>query len=169
MRAYARTWFLPDRDAPLRWEPSGHDFLSPGLVEADLVRRVLEPAELATWLEGFWPGLGGAELLTVLEPVEIHDRSDGQVGHLDGLNLSRAAALDRLGAALPGGDVRRRVLHEAAAGHRLAGLAALSAEEYQSTHWLGTFAVLALDAASAAAGAGDGSGCPGEAERRTAG
>ena len=77
----------------------------------------------------------------------MHDRSDGQVGHLDGLNLSRAAALARLAAALPGDDPRRILLFDAAAVHRRAGLAALGETGYSSTHWLGTFALLALDAA----------------------
>ncbi len=154
VRAYVDQWFVPDVDAPLRWEPSGHDFLSPGLVEADLVRRVLPPADLPGWLTAFWPGLAAGEPGTLLEPVVVPDRSDGQVGHLDGLNLSRAAALDHLADALPADDGRASVLRGAASRHREAGFAALAETGFMSTHWLGSFALLALDAAHRADPAG---------------
>ena len=147
VRSYAQNAFVPDRDAPLTWEPSGQDFLSPGLVEADLVRRVLDPGAFSSWLTGFWPGLAAGEPRNLLEPVPVHDRTDGQLGHLDGLNLSRAAALARLALALPEDDVRRPVLERAAATHRDAGSAALEEDGYLSTHWLGTFALLALEPA----------------------
>ena len=147
VRAYVREWFVPDTDAPLGWEPSGQDFLSPGLAEADLVRRVLEPEAFAGWLQDFWPGLAGGVPRNLLEPIAVHDRTDGLIGHLDGLNLSRSAALARLASALPDADPRRVVLLEAAADHLDAGLAALAEDGYQSTHWLGTFAVLALEPA----------------------
>ena len=147
VQTYVRGWFVPDRDAPLTWEPSGQDFLSPGLTEADLVRRVLPPAAFAEWLGSFWPALASGEPRNLLEPVAVSDRTDGQLGHLDGLNLSRAAALARLALALPDGDPRGDVLEESAAAHREAGLAALAEGGYQSTHWLGTFAMLALEPA----------------------
>ena len=148
--AYVQERFVPDDDAPLGWEPSGHDFLSAGLVEADLVRRVLPPEAFAGWFAAFWPGLPAGEPRTLLEPVVVHDRSDGLVGHLDGLNLSRAAALSHLARAVAG-DARRATLERAAAAHRDAGLGALAGlteADYQSTHWLGSFALLALDAAA---------------------
>ncbi len=150
IRAYVRDCYVPDRDAPLRWEPSGQDFLSPALSEADLVRRVLPADEVASWLTGFWPGLGAGQPPNVLGPVVTGDRSDGQLGHLDGLNLSRAAALAAVAGALDPGDERRRVLTNAAEAHRAAGLAALTETGYLSTHWLGTFAVLALESSAAA-------------------
>jgi hypothetical protein len=152
VRAYTRERFVPDADAPLRWEPSGHDFLSAALVEADLVRRVLPREAFGTaggWLDAFWPGLAAGEPRSLLEPIVVGDRSDGLVGHLDGLNLSRAAALAHLAAAV-GDDGRRSTLERSAAAHREAGLAALAGlteADYQSTHWLGSFALLALDAA----------------------
>jgi hypothetical protein len=147
VRAYVGEWFVPDRDAPLTWEPSGQDFLSPGLAEADLVRRVLGPSAFGDWLAGFWPGLASGGPENLLGPVAVRDRTDGQLGHLDGLNLSRSAALAQLASALPVGDPRRVVLQRSAQAHLDAGLAALTEGGYQSTHWLGTFAVLALDAA----------------------
>ncbi len=147
VRAYVREWFVPDRDAPLVWEPSGQDFLSPGLCEADLVRRVLEPVAFGEWLGGFWPDLVSGGPRTLLGPVAVRDRTDGQLGHLDGLNLSRSAALARLALALPDDDPRCAVLRHAAAAHLDAGVAALDEDGYQSTHWLGTFAMLALEPA----------------------
>lgn len=147
VRAYVRERILPDRDAPLTWEPSGQDFLSPGLVEADLVRRVLDPEAFGPWLQHFWPGLAAGEPRNLLDPVEVRDRTDGQLGHLDGLNLSRAAALSHLALALPADDDRRPVLEDAAARHRDAGFAALAEDGYLSTHWLGTFALMALEPA----------------------
>ena len=147
VRAYVEEWFVPDRDAPLVWEPSGQDFVSPGLSEADLVRRVLDADVLGDWLHGFWPDLAAGEPRSLLEPVRVRDRTDGQLGHLDGLNLSRSAALARLGQALPDADPRRPVLLDAAAAHLDAGLAALAEDGYLSTHWLGTFALAALEPA----------------------
>jgi len=145
VRGYVAEWFLPDRDAPLRWEPSGQDFLSPALCEADLVRRVLTGAELGSWLAEFWPGLGAGEPRSVLDPVVTGDRNDGQLGHLDGLNLSRAAALGALAGALEEADERKAVLRSAAEAHLAVGVTALTESGYLSTHWLGTFAVLAVE------------------------
>ena len=145
IRAHVHHWFTPDDDAPLRWEPSGQDFLSPGLTEADLVRRVLGAQQFSSWLTGFWPGLAAARPTGLLHPVVVSDRSDGQLGHLDGLNLSRAAALASLAGSLDETDRRRVVLQDAADRHRTAGLAALDETGYLSTHWLGTFAILALE------------------------
>lgn len=147
IRAYVGEQLVPDRDAPLVWEPSGQDFVSPGLSEADLVRRVLDPGPFGDWLAGFWPGLAASEPRNLLEPVTVRDRTDGQLGHLDGLNLSRSSALARLAAALGDEDPRRAVLRAAADAHLDAGLPALREDGYLSTHWLGTFAMLALEPA----------------------
>lgn len=144
VRDRAAGWFLSDRDAPVGWEPSGEDFLSPALCEADLVRRLLSPGEFARWLDGFWPGLVEGAPRSLLEPVPTPDRADGRLGHLDGLNLSRAASLGAVAAALPPGDARCRPLEEAARAHLVPGVEALSEDGYLSTHWLGTFAALAL-------------------------
>ena len=147
VRAYVAERFVPDHEAPLTWEPSGQDFLSPGLSEADLVRRVLDAPSYGSWLDGFWPGLRAREPRNLLEPVTVRDRTDGQLGHLDGLNLSRSWSLSRLAAGLGDDDPRRAVLEQAAEAHLAAGLPALAEEGYLSTHWLGTFAVLALEPA----------------------
>jgi hypothetical protein len=136
-----RRFYGADRDCPLSYEPSGEDFLSPCLAEADLLRRVLEPKEFASWLRGFLPGLpadGGAGWL---EPAAVTDPADPKLAHLDGLNLSRAWMLEGIASGLPAADPRRAALLAAAAIHRRAGLEAVTGEHYEGGHWLGSFAV----------------------------
>ena len=142
----ARALYFGDRGCPLDYEPSGQDFLSPCLAEADLVRRLLPPAEFAAWLGAFLPGLpldrvgceGGAGWL---EPAVVTDPTDGKLAHLDGLNLSRAWMLDGIAAGLPAGDPRLAALRDAAAAHRASGLASVTGEHYEGGHWLASFAV----------------------------
>jgi hypothetical protein len=129
-----------DRDCPMDYEPSGEDFLSPCLMEADLMRRVLGKADFATWLDGFLPDIprdGQADWLT---PGIVRDPTDGKLVHLDGVNLSRAWALENIAAALPAKDNRRAALNAAARVHRDAGIANVSAEHYEGSHWLASFA-----------------------------
>jgi len=140
-----RTLYLADRDCPLAYEPSGQDFLSPCLGEADLVRRVLEPDAFAAWLGAFMPGIplhddGGAWLT----PAVVTDPADPKLGHLIGLNLSRAWMLEGIAAGLPAGDARLPALRAAAAAHREAGVPAVTGEHYMGGHWLGSFAVYLL-------------------------
>lgn len=139
--ARAREFYLGDRDCPLRYEPSGEDFLSPCLAEADLLRRLLPPAEFARWLDGFLPGLPRGGGAAWLEPGVVSDPTDGKLAHLDGLNLSRAWMLEGIAASLPAGDARLPALRAAAASHRAAGLRGVTGEHYEGGHWLGTFAV----------------------------
>jgi hypothetical protein len=139
--ARSRDFYGRDRDCPLAYEPSGEDFLSPCLGEADLMRRVLAPAEYARWLDGFLPGLPKDGSAGWLEPGIVTDPTDPKLAHLDGLNLSRAFMLEGVAAALPAGDGRAASLRAAAAVHREKGLAAVTGEHYEGGHWLGTFAV----------------------------
>ncbi|MFE0179938.1 DUF2891 domain-containing protein [Streptomyces olivaceus] len=142
------TWFADDHDAPAHWEPSGQDFLSPALTEADAVRRVLAPERFAAWLDRFLPGLGAGEPCPLLEVPVVSDHADPQIGHLLGLALSRAAALRSLAGALPDGPVRDR-LDAAAEAHLAAGMPAVEGGDFTTDHWLATFAALALDPAPA--------------------
>ena len=135
-----REFHAGDRDCPLNYEPSGQDFLSPCLAEADAVRRVLPPAEFATWLAGFLPRLpadGSADWLPI---GVVTDKSDGKLAHLDGLNLSRAWMLEGVAAGLPAADPRRPALLAAAKVHADSGLSAVTGEHYEGGHWLGSFA-----------------------------
>lgn len=139
--ARSRDFFAPDRDCPLDYEPSGEDFLSPCLGEADLMRRVLAPPELARWLDGFLPKLPRDGRGDWLAPGFVTDPTDPKLAHLDGLNLSRAWMLEGIASGLPAGDSRIAGLRAAAAVHRGKGLAAVTGEHYEGGHWLGTFAV----------------------------
>jgi hypothetical protein len=134
----ATTYYAGDRDAPAAWEPGGEDFLSPALVEADLLRRVLAPDAFAPWLRAFFPrGLPPA----LQQPATVSDRSDGKLAHLDGLNLSRAWCLRSLAAALPATDPLAAALATAASAHTTAGLAHVATGDYAGEHWLASFAV----------------------------
>jgi len=140
VRERVRTLYLNDRDCPLAYEPSGQDFLSPCLAEADLVRRVLPPPAFAAWLGGFLPGIPLDGSPDWIAAAAVTDRADGKLAHLDGLNLSRAWMLEGIRAGLPAEDPRRPSLGAAAAAHRAAGLAAVTGEHYEGGHWLGSFA-----------------------------
>ena len=143
--AKARDWYGADRDAPAAWEPSGTDFLSPALIESELMRRVLDRTTFAEWLAAFLPRFAAGEPRTLFTPAEVDDRSDGQFVHLDGLNLSRAWCLRGIAAALPAGDPRADVASHAADRHVAAGWRGLASDEFVGVHWLASFAVLALD------------------------
>ena len=140
----ARTYYGADADYPARWEPGGEDFFSPALVEADLMRRVLAPAEFRVWLRRFLPGLAAGEPRSLLRPATVADRSDPKIVHLDGLNLSRAWCMRSVAAALPPSDPARRVLNAAARAHAEDALAHVASGQYEGEHWLATFAVYML-------------------------
>ncbi|KVN58482.1 DUF2891 domain-containing protein [Burkholderia stagnalis] len=140
----ARRWHLNDA-ACQAWEPSGDEFLSPALMEAELMRRVLPAAEFDGWFARFLPDLARGEPATLFEPATVSDRSDGKIAHLDGLNLSRAWCQRSLAGALPEGDARRAKLLDAAGRHLDSALAHV-AGDYMGEHWLATFATLALEA-----------------------
>jgi len=137
----ALRFYAADRSAPSTWEPSGNEFLSPSLVEADLMRRVLAPAAFRPWLEQWLPALDGSNLL---RPVAVSDRGDPQGGHLDGLNLSRAWCLYGLASALDDQPARAAPLRQAAAAHLDAGLRHVDSGDFLGEHWLATFAAYAL-------------------------
>ncbi len=123
----ARSFYLADRAAPVAYEPSAYDFLSPSLSEADLMHRVLPREEFAPWIAAFLPRAD-------FEPVTPVDRTDGKLAHFDGLNLSRAWMLRSLGYA------------ELAEAHATAGLAGATGDHYEGAHWLGSFALYWLSA-----------------------
>jgi len=136
--ARANAFYGDDRGWNLAFEPGGQDFLSPGLAEADLMRRVLPRGAFQEWLGGFLPGMdAGFEL----PPAVVTDKSDGKLAHLDGLNLARAWMLEGIAQGLGGEDPRTAAVLRAARAHREAGLAAVTGEHYEGGHWLGSFAV----------------------------
>jgi len=160
LRQRALDFYGADVDLPLRFEPSGHDFLSPSLAEADLMRRVASREKFAAWLDVALPfeeasgerepsemsrmsidarTRGADAPRSPLAPVMPVDRADGKLAHLDGLNLSRAWMLDGIASALED-DPRKAIFERLAQKHAAAGLASVTGEHYAGGHWLGTFA-----------------------------
>ena len=139
----ARGWFSEDRNYPAAWEPSGSDFLSPALCEADLLRRVLPAEAFGPWLTAFLPDLGRAGD-PLLDVPEVGDHADGQAVHLVGLALSRAWQLRLLAPHLPAG--RRRRVAEATARQTAAAAEETVSGNFMATHWLVSFALLAATA-----------------------
>jgi hypothetical protein len=144
----SRAYFGKDVNVPAAWEPSGADFFSPSLMEADLMRRVLPPDEFRTWFRGFLPDVAKGEPRALFVPARVTDRSDPQIVHLDGLNLSRAWCLRGIAAALPKDDPARKALAESAARHAEAALPHVASGDYAGEHWLASFAVYLLSTPS---------------------
>jgi hypothetical protein len=142
-----RAWYLADRDAPA-WEPSGDEFLSATLMEAECLRRLLPPAEFAPWFAAFLPRAAQRQPASLFTPATVSDRSDGKIAHLDGLNFSRAWCWRELAAALPAGDPLQAVTEATAREHLAASLPHV-AGDYMGEHWLASFALLALMAGEA--------------------
>ena len=140
----SEAYYLADRTCPLSYEPSGQDFLSPCLGEADLMRRVLPADRYAAWLGDFLPQIPrapeGTGSPSWLEPAIVTDPSDPKLAHLDGLNLSRAWMLEGIAAGLPADDPRLPALRATALRHRVSGLSAVTGAHYEGGHWLGSFA-----------------------------
>ena len=145
LRATAERWYAQDSDCPAWGEPSGDDFLSPTLIEAECIRRLLPAAQFQTWFGRFLPRLSEGLPRTLFVPAHVTDRSDGKIAHLDGLNLSRAWCFHALAQALPESDGRPLVMRQAAELHLAAALPHLEGD-YMGEHWLASFALLALDA-----------------------
>jgi Protein of unknown function (DUF2891) len=142
------TYFGNDANYPAAWEPGGEDFFSPALMEADLMRRVLKPADFRRWFHRFLPGLLKGELERLLRPAVVTDRADPKIVHLDGLNLSRAWCMRSIARALPRNDPARRILTESAELHAEDALAHVASGDYAGEHWLASFAVYMLSTAA---------------------
>ena len=140
----SRTYFRNDRNYPGAWEPGGEDFFSPALLEADLMRRVLGPAEFRQWFGRFLPQLAAGIPKTFLQTATVTDRSDPKLVHLDGLNLSRAWCMRNIANTLPPTDPARRVLVRSARIHASDALAHVASGDYAGEHWLASFAVYLL-------------------------
>ena len=140
----SRTYFGRDANYPGSWEPGGEDFFSPAFMEADLMRRVMKPAEFRRWFQRFLPQLAAGNPRTLLKPATVSDRSDPKLVHLDGLNLSRAWCMRSIVAALPSSDPARKVLATSARLHASDALAHVASGDYAGEHWLASFAVYLL-------------------------
>ena len=136
----ARNWFGHERRYPAHHEPGGDDFLSGGLIEAVLMSQVLNAQEFAAWWENFCPD--AADLALWFDVVSVGDRTDAKMSHLDGLNLSRAWCWRILQPSLPA--TLSQQIDAAVARHLSASLPHAASGDYVGTHWLASFATLAL-------------------------
>jgi hypothetical protein len=132
--------FGGDRDCQA-WEPGGDEFLSPALIEALCMARVLPGGEFAKWFADFLPSIADREPRTLFVPAVVSDRSDGKIAHLDGLNFSRAWCWRSIAPLLP--EAERGFAERAAAEHLAAAMPHV-AGDYMGEHWLASFAVLAM-------------------------
>jgi hypothetical protein len=142
----ASVYFGPDENYPAAWEPNGNDFLSPSLMEAALMVRALPEGQFPLWFDGFLPALPDS----LQRPAFVSDRSDGQIVHLDGLNLSRAWCMREIAAALGPNHPMYPTLALAAQEHAEASLPHVASGDYMGEHWLASFAVLMLSSPAAA-------------------
>ena len=146
LRETALRWYGADADCPAWGEPSGDDFLSPALIEAECIRRLLPQMAFQSWFDRFLPRLADALPAPVFTPAVVSDRSDGKIAHLDGLNLSRAWCWRSLALALSEDDLRRPVMLATAARHLEAALpTTIGGGDYMGEHWLASFATIALE------------------------
>ncbi len=143
LRDAAARWYGTDADCQA-WEPSGDEFLSPALIEAECMRRVLPPAVFAAWVTQFLPRLDTGMPHTLFAPAVVSDRADGKIAHLDGLNLSRAWCWRHLASTMSDDDPRLRRALDAVTQHLDTSLQQV-AGDYAGEHWLATFALLAID------------------------
>jgi len=138
----AKEYYMLDTDCPAGWEPSGEDFLSPCLEEANLMRKVLPRDVFRKWFKRFLPK---KKLMELSAPADVSDRSDPKIVHLDGLNLSRAWCLYGIYPEIKSKKQREHMLHSAQK-HLETTIPNIASEHYEGTHWLASFAVRALSA-----------------------
>jgi hypothetical protein len=144
MTAAAQRWFAADTNYPGAWEPSGQDFLSPALVEAELIAQLLPADRFARWLEAFLPGMVEGRPEALFTPAVVSDASDPYIAHLHGLNASRAWCWRRIAESLPAGDRQIERALGAATSHARAALPHITGGDYMVEHWLACYAVLML-------------------------
>jgi hypothetical protein len=138
----AKFFFSNDKNCPMSWEPSGSDFLSPCLEEAALMKRLLPKETFKTWMNDFLPELKNKDYR--LEVGRVSDRTDGQLVHLDGVNFSRAWSLNKIAENLPEYNHLRFVANN----HINYSLPSIVGDSYEGGHWLGSFAIYALNSTS---------------------
>ncbi len=138
----AKDFYLSDTDCPITWEPGGTDFLSPCLEEAALMKRILTKETFKPWLDEFLPQLKNKSF--IVETGQVSDRNDGSLVHLDGVNFSRAWCLNTIAENLP----EYKHLKNMANQHINYSLPSIFEDSYEGGHWLGSFAIYALNTVS---------------------
>lgn len=140
----SKYYFAMDENIPAKWEPDGADFYSPSLMEADLMRRVLPADEFRTWFKKYLPEVAAGKPASIMLPATVTDRTDPQLVHLDGLNLSRAWCMRSVAGVYPEGDPVRKALLDSAQKHADAALPHITSGDYAGEHWLASFATYLL-------------------------
>jgi hypothetical protein len=135
----AKYFYGDDEACPLGWEPSGFDFLSPCLEEAALMKRILATEEFKVWMDKFLPQL--KEKSFKIETGKVSDRTDGKLVHLDGVNFSRAWSLNYIAKDLPEYTHLKNIANQ----HINYSLPSIVGDSYEGGHWLGSFAIYALN------------------------
>ena len=141
LRDAALRWYGGDAGCQV-WEPGGDEFLSPALIEAEAMRRLLPASRFSAWFDDFLPDLAAGRPACLFIPAEVSDRTDGKIVHLDGLNLSRAWCLNSLAGAPGQAPARADAMRQSAARHLQAALEHVDSD-YMGAHWLASFAALA--------------------------
>jgi hypothetical protein len=139
--ASAKQLFLNDKNAPTVWEPDGADFFSPSLMEADLMRKILNKTAYIKWFNGWLSNKAIAHLTTL---PQVSDRTDLQIVHLDGLCFSRSWCMSGIASELPKNDPRKKLLLAASVKHLNQSLVTVASGNYGGEHWLASFAVYAI-------------------------
>ena len=140
----ATAFYAEDKNYPANYEPSGNDFFSAGLNEADLMRRILTKPQFSQWLDDFFPELADGKCGNLLSPVSVSDVNDGHLVHLAGLNLNRAWTMGGILSVLEPDDPSAKTLAAAKETHSKAGQAYVFSGSYEGEHWLATFAIYQL-------------------------
>ncbi len=136
----AKDFYLSDKNCPLSWEPSGFDFFSPCLEEVDVMRKVLPKAAFSLWIDNFLPQLKNKNF--TMAAGEVSDREDGKLVHLDGLNFSRARIFYGLANQDTDDFGHLRTIADQHVNHSFPNLVG---DSYEGGHWLGSFAIYALE------------------------
>ncbi len=134
----SKKYYGNDKDCPMTWEPSGFDFLSPCLQEAELMSKILSKDEFKNWFNQFLPQFTDQSIQ--LAPADVSDRTDGKLVHLDGANFCRAWSLYRIVKSAP----EYIHLNAIANNHVKSSLPMMVDGSYEGEHWLASFAALAL-------------------------
>ena len=141
IKKFSNKYFSGDKDCPTRYEPSGTDFLSPCLAEAESMSKTMEKDRFSIWLRTFLPPLTDDKFSPLLSPPLVLDPKDPGIGHLIGLMFHRAWTMNQLASVLPSSDERGDVFTRLAAIHARAGYDIMFDSGYGGEHWLATFAV----------------------------
>ena len=132
--------FLGDINCPVKYEPSGTDFISPCLAEAGLMSLLLNNSEFNKWLYKFFPSFDKRNFGSIINPPEVLDPKDPGIGHLIGLMFHRAWTLKDIAEKLDS-KTDKKLFQSIAKKHSKKGYDIMFESGYGGEHWLATFAI----------------------------